>query len=414
MTPIGTNGPATPATSCSAPDATRRGVVGTTTVAGFGPLRSGAVEVAETGFGARIDVRLPAMTTYLPSPFDLSVDRIAGFCNAELSDDPTYDGIEVQWFDDAAHGRGLLVFLQRRSSGLVDYYHAPGLRLDRAAYELGSGTGSWSQAVFDPGRLEIGPEGIDCHVGFVDRDGRTIEVRIDDRRPGTRSTGRLLAPVGSGIEQPASLLLVHLHGFDLVRAGDTPPRISIDGRPAATGRLPGQRLQRRELVKYAAPLDTITFNRTQDGPLAAVADGDGTRLEDGGIAVLAAGDPRYPVTARFRPVFPDLTAVADGCDLTGRWRIYPAGSPPLCGGTWRVQRDGDRVDVDLEVVEGWRPGPLPPLVRTVTTLVPVFRRWPTTYRWSATVLLGDEPRIRSRWERVGGGDDSYRRATGRR
>jgi hypothetical protein len=50
-------------------------------------------------------------------------------------------------------------------------------------------------------------------------------------------------------------------------------------------------------------------------------------------------------------------------------------------------------------------------MRVVTTVVPVFRRWPTTYRWRA--VLGPGGETTGGWTRVGsaGGDD-YRRATG--
>ena len=48
----------------------------------------------------------------------------------------------------------------------------------------------------------------------------------------------------------------------------------------------------------------------------------------------------------------------------------------------------------------------------VTRVVPVFRRWPTTYRWRATVTLGEAPTMVSRWERTGERDESYSRATG--
>lgn len=353
------------------------------------------------------------MAVHLLCPFDLQVDVIARFCNAELSDDPHFDGIEVQWFDDGVHGTGLLVFIQRRDSGLVDYYHSPGLTLDRTTYVLGSGTGAWTETTFDPGHLDISPEGIACQVGFTDVDGRRIEVAIDDRRPGARATGKLLAPVGSAIEEPASLLLVYLHAFDLVRTGEPAPRITIDGRRAATGRLPAQALHGRELIKYAAPLEAITLNRTQDGPLGTTSEDEGAWLDLGGISALEAGDPEQPASLRFRPAFPDLTALHVQHRRTGRWRIYHGDAPPLCGGTWRLERDGDEITIELEVVEGWRPGPLPPLLRAVTTLVPVFRRWPTTYRWSATVTLGDEPWIRSGWERTGDRDSSYLRATSR-
>lgn len=48
----------------------------------------------------------------------------------------------------------------------------------------------------------------------------------------------------------------------------------------------------------------------------------------------------------------------------------------------------------------------------VTRVVPVFRRLPTTYRWRATVPLGEAPTMVSQWERTGERDESYSRATG--
>jgi hypothetical protein len=345
-------------------------------------------------------------------PFDLHVDPMARFLNCELADDPHYTGLEVQWFDDAEHGRGMLVFLERRADRLVDYYLEPGLRVDRANYVLGAGTGEWTELSFTAAELDVDPSGVRCHVAFTDLAGRDIEVEVDDRRPGERATGSLLAPVGSAIDEPGSLLLVHLHGFDLVRRGEIGPRVSIDGRQASTGVLPGRALHRRELIKYAAPLSVITLNRSQDGPLRRVCERDGVRVDVHGIAALEgrANDDR--VRFELRPSFPDLEALPDQHTRTGDWRVLPGGLPALAGGRWQVQRDGEQVVIDLEVTKGWRPGPLPPLMRTVTTVLPVFRRWPTTYRWRGVVTLGEQPSLRSAWERTGGGGAAYRRATG--
>ena len=48
----------------------------------------------------------------------------------------------------------------------------------------------------------------------------------------------------------------------------------------------------------------------------------------------------------------------------------------------------------------------------VTRLAPVFRTWPTTYRWRGTVTLGNQPTLTARWERKGDQrDESYRRLT---
>src|SRR5699024_10728799 len=55
---------------------------------------------------------------------------------------------------------------------------------------------------------------------------------------------------------------------------------------------------------------------------------------------------------------------------------------------------------------------LPLLMRIVTTVIPVFRRWPTSYRWRGMVTLGQEPTLRSGWQRTGtGGAETYQRRT---
>src|SRR5215207_6230342 len=196
-------------------------------------------------------------------PLSLTVSPIARFLNFELSDDPTYDGLELQWFDDDIHGRGLLAFLSRRADRRVDYYLERGLRLDPAGYQIGGGIGSWSETDFEVARLEIAADGVDAEVRFTDVDGRSIDVRVDDRDGRPRRRAELLAPVSAGIDRPTALLLVWMGGFDLVRVTSTPPSIRIDGREASTGRLPGARLHGRRLIKYAAPVCAVEVNRNQ-------------------------------------------------------------------------------------------------------------------------------------------------------
>ena len=368
-------------------------------------------------------------------PFTLTVEPLARFLNCEL-DDPVYDGLELQWFDDPQHCTGMLAFLSRRADRRVDFYADPALTLDRSRFAIGAGIGSWNTTTFDAAHLALADDGVDAEVRFHDREGRLIEARFHDRegrliearfhdrhdphdrhdrhdphgRPHRR--GALLAPVGSGIDEPLSLLLVHLHGFDLLRRGRTSTaEVRIDGRSASFGTLPGRALHRRELVKYAGPVDVITLNEARDGALPTPAPGSVRRV-DGGIASVVAGQGPSRVRLEFRPAFPDVAALRDGETADGRWRIYPEKLPPLTGGTWRAARSDDVVTLELDVTERWRPGRLPALMELVTRVVPVFRRWPTTYRWRATVTLGEAPTMVSRWERTGERDDSYSKATG--
>jgi hypothetical protein len=347
-------------------------------------------------------------------PFTLDVEPMARLLNCELADDPVYDGLELQWFDDARHGTGLLVLLTRREDRRVDVYLDPALTMDRSRFAIGAGIGTWTPTTFEVARLVVADDGVDAALRFRDRDGRLIEARFDDRGGRPRRRGRLLAPVGDGIEAPRSLLLVHLHGFDLLqRGGAVAPEVRIDGRSVSTGVLPGRALHRRELVKYAGPVDIITVNETLDGAaLPRLAPASVRSTDDGGVASIVAGEGAHRVRLAFRPAFPDVTALEDGAGAVGAWRVYAEDVPPLTGGTWMVVRHGDEVRVGVEVTERWRPGRVPPLVALVTRAVPVFRRWPTTYRWRATVTLGEKPTIVAGWERTERPDDAYRRATG--
>lgn len=347
-------------------------------------------------------------------PFSLQVGELACMLNFELADHPVYDGCELQWFDDAVHGTGMLAFLSRRDGRQVDYYLQRGLRVDRGGYEIGGGTGSWNEIDFDVARLSVTDEGVHAEVGFTDRDGRRIEVSVDDRDGRPRRPGGLLAPVSAGIDRPTGLLLVWLPRFDLVRATRGAPAIRIDGISASTGRLPGMRLHRRHLVKYAAPVVPVELNRAHEGPLRAPAEDQQIRLDpDGGVAELGAESTNgHSARLLLDPAVPSVAGLPDGSTATGRWHVEVDGVR-LTGGSWSAARQGDDVTVGLDVDERWKPGRLPWLMRLVTTVVPVFRRWPTTYRWRAAVSLAGEPSMTSGWERTrSDGGRGYRRATG--
>ena len=81
---------------------------------------------------ARAAVGAPTNRTpgQLLCPFDLQMWAIDRMLNFEITDDPHYQGLEVQGFDDPAHGRGMAVLLRRRDDGRMDIYRQPGLTLE--------------------------------------------------------------------------------------------------------------------------------------------------------------------------------------------------------------------------------------------------------------------------------------------
>lgn len=348
----------------------------------------------------------------LVCPFSLRVDTIACMLNFELSEHPVYEGGELQWFDDDEHGTGMLAFLSRRDGRRVDYYAGRGLRIDRDGYQIGGGTGSWTETDFDAARLEVTHDGVDAEVRFTDIDGRPVEIRINDRDGRPRRPGGLLAPVSAGIKRPVSLLLVWMPRFDLVRATGTSPVIRIDGVDACTGRLPGMRLHGRHLIKYAAPVVTAELNRGNDGPIPMLSTGQAGLDDAGAIRSIRAERAGHQALLALSPAFPALPEMPDASSAAGRWHLEVDGVR-LTGGAWAVARTAATVEVVCDVDEQWKPASLPWLMRLMTTVMPVFRRWPTTYRWRARLRLGARPSTISRWQRTGAEDgQSYRRATG--
>jgi hypothetical protein len=348
-------------------------------------------------------------------PFRLTVEPIGALLNCEIADHPVYDALELQAFDDDEHGRGLLAFLSRRGSRVVDYYVEPGLRLDPTGYQIGGGTGMWVETSFDAARLVIDADGVDAEVRFIDVDGRTIEVRVDDHDGKVGRRARLLAPVSAGIDEPGSLLLVLMGSFDLAHRTDVAPVVRIDGDQVRTGHLPGAALHRRHLIKYAADIAAVCVNPTEDGPARHVDpdDPDGVTLapdRSGIVAVHGSGGGHEAVLA-LHPPLPDLRTLCR--PERGEWNIAVDGET-VTGGTWSALPIRRGVLLILDVTERWVPGPLPPLMRTVTTLLPMFRRWPTTYRWVGNVHAdGEQTTITARWVRKRGSlGQGYRRVTG--
>lgn len=340
----------------------------------------------------------------------VALDLIACMLNAELVDHPVYDGVELQWFDDDRHGTGMLAFLSRREDGRVDSYQQRGLRLDRSGYQLGGGTRSWSNVDFDAARLKVAEDGVDAEVRFRDVDGRPVEVRVNDRDGRARRRGGLLAPVGGGVENPSSLLLVWLPFFDLVRRTGRAPLIRIDGDQVRVGRLPGGLLHRRHLIKYAAPVLAVQVNPPHEGTALAAHAGETDTGDAAPVTTLDAQEDGHQARLCLEPGLPAPRASATPARY-GRWHV-DVDDVRLTGGPWSVSGSATGACLVLDVDERWEPGRLPALMRLVTTAIPVFRTWPTTYRWRCDLGLGETPTVESRWLRTGPSTvDSYRRAT---
>lgn len=120
--------------------------------------------------------------------------------------------------------------------------------------------------------------------------------------------------------------------------------------------------------------------------------------EDGSVNRISAGKEPRKVEMDFFPGFPNLLDLPKGGRAAGQWSIRIA-NIPITGGSYSTSREGDRVVVELDVTENWKPSSLPLSMDIFTQLVRSFRTWPTTYKWHGVVELGAEPIMSGTWER---------------
>ncbi len=348
------------------------------------------------------------------NPFRLHVDPMTRLLLINLAGvlDPVYSGFEPQAFDDAVHGRGLIVLGWRRD-GRVDVFHQPYVRVQPATYSIaGDGLHRIVERPLEGVRFTIGPAGVDADLSFDDLVGRRIELRIVERSARPAERFGLLAPMGDVATRPAAMPLVLLRDFGFVRVAGSEVRIAIDGRLHSVGRLPipidGQR---RHMLRYAeAPL-IATVNPAHDGPLPPI-DAAGDAVDDAGDLVTMVDGAGHRAIERierrsgeqfvrwtFDPPFPNPLDLRPGADIAGRFTIA---SDPRVGrvrGEYRVEREGDRVRVRVVPSGGWTPNERRWSVRFIYLVAPVFRRWPKTYVWEGEIDVGAAT-MRSGWTRV--------------
>jgi hypothetical protein len=361
------------------------------------------------------------------SPFHLEIQPMQAILLVNFEGDPDaiYRGLEPQAFDDEVHGRGLLV-IGWRVDGRVDVFHDPALRLDPDTYGIaGKGLHVMASRDFSNARLEFGPAGVQAEFDFLDLEARRIRLAVRETDTRLRRPFALLAPMGTEAAEPPALPLVYVKDFYFVRRAGSEILIELDGRPHESDTLPlildGTRMH---FVRYSTRPFIVTWNPGPDGRAHVLA--SDTALQDPSAA--EAGGVRYEVAANgpfreirrmsrseddqevavdFTPPIPHLLAMRDGADVSGAFRISTEPPAGIVTGTWRVTRQDRRLEIEALPSGGWTPGEVPRMARLLFRAVSMFRTWPTTYRWTATLEIpaaeedvrGSLPLL-SAWQRI--------------
>lgn len=339
-------------------------------------------------------------------PIRFEIDPMVRLCVAGLKGDPEFEALEPQVFDDERNGHGMRV-LRYRHDGRVDIYRQPGVRVDQERYTFGAGIGDFVETTIDPCRFDITDSGLQLDIGFVDAQGRRVALRIQENAEGERGFP-MLAPVGADVVSPRLLFLVHMPQIDLVRRRGSTFGGHIGDRPLRPSGLPiPLRGHAVWMTRYVDRPAIAILNPPAEAPLQAAFSGEGMIELAGSRFSLDANGDVSRVTAAvgerrahldFVPPFPNLDGLGTHDSRHGEWSIS-INEVPITGGTFRAERQGLRVDVELDVTQPWVPRHMPWAMAILVRVVRRFRNWPATYRWRGVIEYGTAISMKGAWVR---------------
>ncbi|KAG7372678.1 hypothetical protein IV203_018821 [Nitzschia inconspicua] len=361
-------------------------------------------------------------------PFSLKTTHLDRMINMEFVNHPVYSGLEIQGHNDENIGTGLVVFLQRKQDQIIDLYYEPTLNLPsswKKLFTLGKGLGLWKQQAFELATLDVSEEtGVHANVLFRDVHGQLVHVQVDDDTPFHKTqrkgmTRGFLAPVSAAIENPTSMLLVYLTQFDLVRRPGPAPNIEINGQTVSTGQIPLERcLWGTRTIKVAKDLIVVQVNpdieKNTDHDMDDQSKSTIFRDSNGSVKSITSESHGHCAAFWFEPAFPDPSTL-ETANEHGSWKVDIDGDR-IVSGTWKCdilndsKEDATEAKIQLDVTKGWRPTGLPWLTTILFAIVSVFKTWPETYCWFASLqwkkggakLVETSPAMVSHWERTSG------------
>jgi hypothetical protein len=344
-------------------------------------------------------------------PITLALSPIRRLLVIDVADDPTYRALEPQVLDGPG-GSGLLL-LAYRHDGPVEIFAEAGLQVEPSGYEgLGEGLLGIHHAAFESACFEVTGDGLLLDVALTADDGRRFDLHLHEHLRGPRDRVPVLAPVGGAFETPAFFPFVWLPGLSFVPVRGSEVVVRVDGEQRTVARLPLPLGGRRCLMARYDP-EVMVCELNPDGvtelPRTPARRGAGRSRPDGVDVVEVDGRPAiagvrvhrdgHTCAVLLDPPLPDLEALPRSAPHAGALRLQADGTTELSA-RYELTRTEDRIDLVVRAFGPWRTRQRRPLLAVLFRL-PIFRRWPTSYSWEATLDLaaGPEARWTSRWSR---------------
>lgn len=358
-------------------------------------------------------------TIKILQPFKIHIDPMERLLlvNFEKDPDSIYLGFEPQVFEDSVHGKGHLI-IAWRVDGKVDVYHQPGLTLDPSTYDIaGKGLENMVVTTFSKAFYEIDDLGVQAQYTFKDKQNRTIAIRINEKNPKKPKPFGLLAPMGDAAEFPSALPLVLLHDFYFVRKRHTEIEVTIAGKNHQPDLLPvPMDFSKMYFTRYSQKPLIATMNPAYNGKLIplniereqkTISNNEYDivlqwKNNEAFIKQIIWKNKVYPVNLEFKDPFPNLLSAQKENLLKGKFFVEAHHSTGRLSGDYFITRKNSQTEIIMIPTGGWHPRPTKLSLWFLYTVARIFKKWPTSYKWTAFVSSEKDNTfvMESKWERI--------------
>ena len=349
------------------------------------------------------------------SPFVFNIDSMESLIlvNFEKDPDEVYNILEFQKACEK-NGQKRLLAIAYRKDGATDIYYQPG-------FPFGSQESVLNNAVFferalEDAKFEVDEDFMEVYFVFEDKTGREIKVRVTEDKREKKKPFFLLAPVGANSKRPISLPVYSLYEMSFTKQKHTHIEIEIDKIKHKPDSFPIPiEWSKNYLTRYSADTFNVDWNKNFKGSLCPLIPDNDHRMEDMGITYeteerdghyeikrMSAKKNKHNITVEFYPAIPDIVCLREEIAIDGNFSIITDNTSGYIGGRYRVRRQGNEIDFEINPSEGWVPNERRLMLKVLFLVVKIFKEWPKSYVWNAQIKLDDpnRPIMQSAWKRI--------------
>jgi hypothetical protein len=331
-------------------------------------------------------------------PFKLTcipIKKLA-LINFEKDPDEIYRGLELQYLDGLPYGTGWRI-IAYRNDNYIDVYDDNALTtIENEDFDVAEkGLKQYIKTELKVARFEKDKYGVHICFSFQDILKRKVSVQIQEHTKRNSKAMNMLAPIGSGSENPTSLPLFFLYEFDFVRKRKTKVLIEIGGKRRRADNFPypiTKEFQWRYYIRYSMDCHIAELAKAEENILIlgeldehySYKNGETTyyfNINDNGISLktIAIDNKKHQLEIVFDQPLP-IESKVDG-EIIDKFHVNTDPAMGSLDGTYQWKQKKDICTISLSPDGGWTPVPNSFLTKMIFSPKSVFCSWPKSYRY---------------------------------